>query len=40
MVDMPDVCGQEIAVGARYRFFLEIAFRGKKAGSKPLIGAF
>jgi hypothetical protein len=38
--DVPDVTGQEMAIGARHRLSLEVAFRLQKATSKLLNDAF
>jgi hypothetical protein len=38
--DVPDVTGQEMAIGARHRFSLEVAFRVQKATSKLLNDGF
>jgi hypothetical protein len=40
MGDVPDVTGQEMAIGARHRLSLEVAFRLQKATSKLLNDAF
>jgi hypothetical protein len=38
--DVPDVTRQEMTVGARHRFSLEVTFRLQKASSKLLNDAF
>jgi len=38
--DVPDVSGQEIAVGSRHRLFLDGAFEVKNSPSKLLIDTF
>ena len=40
MSDVPDVTGQKIAIGARHRLPLEVAFRLQKVTAKLLNDAF